>query len=226
MHNCQNIKEELLDLLFAEADDAKVTRLKSELHLCLNCKNEYAGMQKTFAEYEKFSLLDVPEESYWKSYETNLSRKLLSVEAAEAKKSLVANFFRKIFAVQIRIPVPVAAAFVVLLAGMLFFASRVPVNDVQTTPTDAREPQIQFVPIEKEKIVVQEKEVWRNRIVTQKVYIPQRESGIKNSAAFTARQKRKTEMTEAMMPLLNLAEFQPPTKVEPKIIAEGRYGGK
>lgn len=226
MHNCQNIKEELLDLLFAEADAMRTARLMRELRFCADCQAEYAEMQKTFAEYEKFSALDVPEENYWQSYEARLSQKLMAIETPKPKESFVANFFRNFLAARIRIPVPVAAAFVVLFAGTLFFAARLPVNNVQTTQTAATEPQIQFVPIEKEKIVVQEKEIWRDRVVTQKVYIPQPESGIKNPAASTARQKRRTETAEATMPILNLAEFQPPTKVEPKIIAEGTYGGK
>ncbi|HEX8396087.1 MAG TPA: hypothetical protein VF644_01475 [Pyrinomonadaceae bacterium] len=225
MHNCQNIKEELLDLLFGEADAAQTARLQRELRFCNACRAEYAGMQKTFAEYEKFSALDVPEENYWQSYEANLSRKLMSVDSPEPKKSFVADFCRKFLTAQIRIPVPVAAGFAVLFVSAAFLNLRLPVEQAQTTQT-ITEPQIQLVPVDREKIVVHEKTVWRDRVVTQKIYVPQRESGIKNPAALTARAKRKAELLEATMPLLNLAEFQPPAKVEPKIVAEGAYGGK
>jgi anti-sigma factor RsiW len=223
MHNCQNIKEELLDLLFGEADAVETARLQRELRFCNACRAEYAGMQKTFAEYEKFSALDVPEENYWQSYEANLSQKLMSVDSPEPKKSFVADFCRKFLAAQIRIPVPVAAGFAVLFVSAAFLNLRLPVKEAQINPAIA-EPQIRIVPVDREKIVVQEKTVWRDRVVTQKIYVPQRESGIK--AAFTARAKRKAELMEATMPLLNLAEFQPPAKVEPKIVAEGAYGGK
>jgi hypothetical protein len=149
----------------------------------------------------------------------------MSVDSPQPKKSFVADFCRKFLAAQIRIPVPVAAGFAVLFVSAAFLNLRQPVKQAQTTQTIA-EPQIQIVPVDREKIVVQEKTVWRDRVVTQKIYVPQRESGIKNPAAFTARAKRKAELPETPMPLLNLAEFQPPAKVEPKIVAEGAYGGK
>ncbi|HYP49534.1 MAG TPA: hypothetical protein VEQ34_01235, partial [Pyrinomonadaceae bacterium] len=106
-----------------------------------------------------------------------------------------------------------------------FLNLRLPVEQSQTIQTIA-EPQIQIVPVDREKIVVQEKTIWRDRVVTQKIYVPQRESGIKNPAAFAARAQRKAEWLDTTMPLLNLAEFQPPSKVEPKIVAGGAYGGK
>ncbi|MDQ4120720.1 MAG: hypothetical protein M3209_04650 [Acidobacteriota bacterium] len=223
MHNCQNTKEELFDLLFGETDAVQTARLQRELRFCDACSTEYAGMQKTFAEYEKFSALDVPEENYWRSYEMRLNEKLMSVEAKAQKKSFAASFYRKFLSAQIRVPVPVAAAFVVLFAGTAFFGIRFSAGGVQPIQT-VSEPQI--VPVE--KVVVQEKEVWRDRVVTQKIYVQQRERKIKNQAqaSFAARQKRDFQPAEAKVPILNLAEFQPPSKVEPKIIAGSNYDEK
>lgn len=226
MHNCQNIKEELLDLLFGEASDAQTARLEREIRLCADCRVERSEMQETFSEYGKFRRLDVPAENYWQNYEADLSRKLLSIEAPEPKKSFVANFCRKFLAAQIHIPVPIAAGFAVLFAVAVFFAERVPVHSVQTSETVAAEPQIKIVPIETEKIVFREKEVWRDRVMTKTIRVPQFENRTKNPAAFAARQKRESRMLEANVPLLNLAEFQPPPKVEPKIVTEGRRDEK
>jgi hypothetical protein len=221
MHNCQNIKEELLNLLFGETSGAQTTQLEHEIRLCADCRNEHREMQNTFSEYEKFRRLDVPEENYWQDYEANLNRKLLALEKAEPKKSFAAKFWHKFLAAQIRIPVPVAAGFAVLFAGALFFAARVPVNTFQTNETVSAEPQIKIVPVETEKIVIREKEIWRDRVVTKTIRVPQFENRIKNPALFAARQKPETKSVEAKIPLLNLAEFEPPPKVEPKIVAEG-----
>lgn len=228
MHDCQ--KSQIQELLLDEFDETQKQLFFNELRDCPNCQNELAAMSKVFDDYEKFSRLDEPSEIYWQSFEANLQRQISTFAPAKsfAKPIAKPNVWDKIktaFASSIKVPLPIAAAMLLIFATLAIFALRPQTQQTQTV--EIAQPQIveklappQIMTTTIEKPVIQEKIVLREKIVERKIYVPRRETTAKtkpNATPKTTLEARKA-VDEEKIPTLNLAEFKPATKQGLKII--------
>ncbi|MBC7797132.1 MAG: hypothetical protein H7Z37_09700 [Pyrinomonadaceae bacterium] len=223
MHDCQ--KSQIQELLLDEFDDAQKQRFFNELRDCPNCQNELAAMSKVFDDYEKFSRLDEPSEIYWQSFEANLQRQISTFAPPKnfAKRTAKPNVWDKIktaFATSIKVPLPIAAAILLIFATLAIFALRPQTQQTQiveiATPQIVEKSAPQIITTTIEKPVIQEKIVLREKIIERKVYVPRRETNAKTQPKTTLEARKAVD--EEKIPTLNLAEFKPATKQGLKII--------
>ena len=152
MHDCHITKERLLDLVFDEMDELQKQRLLREVGRCRECQAHYASLTDTINVFDQASTSLLPVENFWDAHHDALRRRIYAA-AHEPEKG--ASLWRRLFAVQVRVPAPVAAALVLLLLAptlmLLLRSPRVVVKET-TAPAIERTRTVE-VPVTREKIV-------------------------------------------------------------------------
>ena len=72
MHDCQQTKEKLIDLLFDEMTAAERPPLLAEVGACAACREQYRSMLETLDVFDRASAASMPTESYWIGYHERL----------------------------------------------------------------------------------------------------------------------------------------------------------
>jgi hypothetical protein len=241
MHDCRHTQDNLVELLFDEPDSAARSRLSAEVEACALCGAQYRSLAETLELCEKASAASMPRESYWPQYHAALSRRLHAAAGgiragdalerqseARAQRRQSAPFWKRLLTSSIRVPAPVAAVAVLLLVAVSMFALSLaarsaPEPVVLAAPDASREeaaPQIKFIEVP----VVQEK------IITQTIYVPRRNSRqeggdatasrrtlTRDNLAGVSRQNARAQEAEAT-PRANLSGFKPAGEVNLRII--------
>ena len=224
MHDCRQTQDNLVDLIFDEADAALTPRLLSEVEACGACGAQYQSLKETLAICDEAQAAAAPRESYWPQYHQALRRRLLDA-ARDVPATATANapFRARLFTTSVRVPAPLAAAAVLLLVAssvlsltlMLRPASEPVMLAAPNTP-HASAPQIKFieVPVVKEKIV------------TQTIYVPRRSDN--NTRGDTSRENLAGVRRQNNAPPVasatpaptraNLSGFKPAGEVNLRII--------
>ncbi|HEX8127612.1 MAG TPA: hypothetical protein VF527_00695 [Pyrinomonadaceae bacterium] len=227
MHDCRQTQDNLIDLVFDEADDAARARLLAEVERCAACAAEYRSFAATLDACDDASNALAPAESYWPQYHAALTRRLLGAAETSspqaARAALPPSLWKRLLTTSIRVPAPLAAAALLLLVATSIFAltlvaRRAPEPVVVTAP-DAGQPQVA------PQIKFIEVPVVREKIVTQIIYLPRRadEDGARRFAprenlAGVGRQNANAPGANTPTPRANFSGFKPAGEVNLRII--------
>ncbi|MGB9178532.1 MAG: hypothetical protein WCB68_04730 [Pyrinomonadaceae bacterium] len=221
MHDCHSTKESLLDLVFDEMDELRKQRLLREVARCRECQAHYASLSDTINVFDQASASLLPEESFWDAHHNALRHK---INAAARTPEKGTPLWRRLFAVQVRVPAPVAAALVLLLlTPTLMLFSRAPQVVVKETNAPA---------IEKTRTV--EVPVIQEKIVNHVVYVERDRSQNRDKAAraltnASAKSSNATADSASEMATgaqASLSAFKPAGDVKLKIIKGGYHNEK
>lgn len=242
MHNCEVLQEEIFDLALGEADGASKARILAELDVCAHCRAEYDAIRQTADLYTTARVLDVPTESYWQKFEADLQADIALYTAPPARfqeeKSNIetalpsfAERLQRLFSSTIAVPAPALLLILAAVPLTAFFALRgnsaEKTNVLPSAPTVKEEnaaisPQISDVapniaptPQIIEKII--EKTVWRDRVVTEKVYVNIPAASSKQARVKSSAPKNNGDAPANEMPSVNLAEFEPLNNMDVKV---------
>ncbi|MDQ1611010.1 MAG: hypothetical protein QOG00_941 [Pyrinomonadaceae bacterium] len=245
MHDCRQTQDSLIDLLFDEADGAARTRLLAEVGRCAACEAEYRSLAATLDACGEASAALAPRENYWPQYHAALTRRLRDAAASGDAHAASATddsqavrvtparapfshapFRKRLLTTSIRVPAPLAAAALLLVATSVATVALVtrpaPEPVVIAAPpamqTEAA-PQIKFIEVP----VVEEK------IVTQIIYLPRRVDGgsgdnarqlatRENLAGVRRQNTLPAANASAATPRANLSGFKPAGEVNLRII--------
>lgn len=155
MHNCKTTRERLTELVLDGSQGSNAAELPvpfvTELRECTECREEFRALKETLRLTTRLIETATPPNDYWPGYHARLREKLHAAQQPRTEPGhthvATLSWLARFFTFSIRVPVPVAAA-LVLVVGFLIFKPRVPA-----------EPSIVHVPVEVP--VVQEKPVER-----------------------------------------------------------------
>ncbi len=213
MHDCKRTQEKLLDLAFGELAAGEKARVLAEISVCTLCRAEFESLCSTLDFYGEAAQLDEPTEHYWQQYEARL---LANFQPKKREKSVSKSFWQQLFFSSISVPVPVAAGAILIVFAATLFAVRSSKTEPQIIETKSATIQTQVEP----QIIVQEKPVdrvvWRERTVTQKVYVikeSRREKQLPNQIFARTRKAENSNFNQ-----INLAEFKPAIQAVPRVV--------
>jgi anti-sigma factor RsiW len=171
MHDCRTAQERLIDLVFKELDDEQSLRLLQEIEACPECQEQHRSMSLTLFAFDQATSSMLPPENYWSDYHEKLERRLDAAVAAETgtpQPSSVVPLWKRFVNTSIRVPAPVAALALLLLAGSSLFALMRPSSATlaqavppASVPADERT-RIVEVPVVQEKVLTRTIYVARN----------------------------------------------------------------
>jgi hypothetical protein len=232
MHDCREMQDNLIDVIFDEAEGAARSRLLAEIERCPSCAAEYRSFAATLDACGAAAAALAPAESYWPEYHAALTRRLRDAagERQPAGASSGVPRWKRLLTTSIRVPAPLAAAAALLLVATSVFtltlvARRAPepvvlaAPGVGSPPPEAA-PQIKFIEVP----------VVREKIVTQIIYLPRRSGGgdergdaRRENLAGVGRQKNAPPAPAADTATArpNLSGFKPAGDVNLRIIKGG-----
>jgi hypothetical protein len=224
MHDCRQTQDNLIDLIFDEANAATRSRLLSEVEACGACGAQYRSLTETLAICDEARTAAAPRESYWPQYHQALRRRLLdAARDVPATATLNAPFWMRLFTTSVRVPAPLAAAVVVLLVASSVLALTLalrpapePVMLAAPNTPHVSAPQIKFIEVP----VVEEK------IVTRTIHVPRRgtdnmrgDEARENLAGVGRQNNAPPAASAAPAPArANLSGFKPAGEVNLRII--------
>jgi len=210
MHNCKSTKTILIELAAGDAN-----QLSGELENCAACREEFASLRNAFRAADTAIDLAQPAEAFWRGYHARMRDRLQNSPPTSGwlpPRFSMLLWFRQVLTTSIRVPVPAALAFVVLLVFSIFFA-------IQTRRASGAGSILTQPPIVTKTVEVP---VVRDRIVTRVVYRsiqrPSRDLSARDLAR--ARDYRQTE--PAAVTAQGLEGFKPANEAKVTII-NGSY---
>ena len=236
--------EKFVDLLFDEITAAEKAQLRREI-IALDGEfcADFELSQKGLALFARAAEIDQPGEKYWQHFENDLHSAIRTEAAAKAfrqpAKKSVFSHLQTIFTASVRVPAPAFALLLAICGGAVFWSSLRPSSAPARPPQDLQSDMLPVAPANAlsndssatssaplviEKFVEVEKPVYRDRIITQKVFVKDTAAQTptpkinRTAAAQTA--KREQNSRPANSPTLNLAEFAPPEKLDVKVVKE------
>jgi hypothetical protein len=171
MHDCRTAQERLIDLVFKELDDEQSLRLLKEVEACPECQEQHRSMSLTLFAFDQATSSMLPPENFWSDYHEKLERRLDAATAAETGTPQPSNatpLWKRFVNTSIRVPAPVAALALLLLAGSSLFALMRPASatlaqEIPSASAHADErTRIVEVPVIQEKLVTRTIYVARN----------------------------------------------------------------
>lgn len=173
MHNCKSTRNNLIEMAFDEMQPEQQTRLLAELKDCEACREEYASLRNALRVTNQALRSAQPTEGFWSGYHARLTERIENYSAAAQPSQLPRGRrlwigLRKLAATSVRIPVPVAAASILLLGPLTFFVmhSRGQVNAPPNQPAAVQIRTVE-VPVTHEKVVTRVVYVEKNRRPTR-----------------------------------------------------------
>ncbi|HEX8845177.1 MAG TPA: hypothetical protein VF791_11065 [Pyrinomonadaceae bacterium] len=221
MHDCRKIEEGLVDLIFGELEQNERSRLLAEVESCTGCLSEYRAMSGTLVVFDQAAEASLPDESFWPEHHEALRLRLERL-AGGAQVERKAPFWKRIFAMRLPVPVPIAALAVMAFLVVSIFALRP--SGVETAPkVTAQEPHVAPAPTIIEVPVIQEK------LVTRVVYREKRLAGRtearrvesspqQNELQLNAPNSAKDSGEDRLFTQASLAGFQPPDEMRIRLI--------
>lgn len=184
MHNCKLTRNSFVEFALDDLSPAEAAQLLAELKDCSDCQEEFATIKSTLRMSGQALQAALPAEDFWPGYHARLQTALVefngsggAIERAAYPRSQAASqhagarfWFevRRLLTTSVRVPAPVAAALVLLLAASVFFAVQsrgATEKSLTPTPVDAAAAatKIVEVPVIKEKVVTRTVYVETNR---------------------------------------------------------------
>lgn len=160
MHHCKSTRSSLIELAMNELPAARATQLLTELKDCAACQEEYFSLRSVLRVSDQALRSTLPGESFWPGYHARLTDRLenYSPSVGQTQLSTTSRLWsglRQIATASVRIPVPAAAAFILLIGISTFFAvrSRGQVNATTSDQLPGVETRTIQVPVVQEKVV-------------------------------------------------------------------------
>jgi len=235
MHNCKSTRKSLTDLALNEIQPGQKEQLLTELKQCAACREEYASIREALSISEQTLLSTLPAESFWAGYHDRLVDRLEnhSTYVAPAGFSRMAQLWlrvRKMATASVRVPVPIAAAVLLLLfsVGILFAwnSRREPKPVLPSTQPPSVITQTVTVPVMQEKVVTRIVYVERNRGRSRTGRDQSTGTDLGNAASGAAQANRQANrQTNVETPdttAISLVGFKPTDQVKLKIM-KGSY---
>jgi hypothetical protein len=210
MHNCKATREILVALALNPSD--QIQSLPAEFETCATCREEYASLRNVLRVADQASQSALPAESFWPGYHARLRQHLetrlqpaVPAPAVESRNNLPTRL-RNLLMASIRVPVPMAAALLILIGGSLVFAlnSRRPIGPAS--------------PIIVTRMVEVPRETIRDKVVTRVVY-RDRDRGPSPSAKVTAIARRQPKSSTDTP--ISLVGFKPTNEINLTLIKGG-----
>ncbi len=238
MHDCQQLRAQLFDLVFDELSPPVALRLRAELATCADCEVEHRALNELLRACGQAGVAAEPPADFWPGYHTRLAARLheldlvaptVSGEAIQAHRQHVSVWqraraiIRHAFTTRLRVPVPAALAVALALVATTALALRPAPTPllVAAPPTLAATAPVRFVEVPVP--VVQEK------IVTRTVYVARTGAGQSSGRTtqiahqpltqMLARNRTQTTL-QAESPRVVLTGFQPAGAVQLRLIKE------
>lgn len=226
MHDCRQIQDDLVELMFDETDAATRSRLMAQVEACAGCDAHYRSLAATLNACDAATHALTPRESYWPKYHAALSRRLMHAARDGSTPPLSfarAPFWKRCLTTSVRVPAPLAATAILLLVATTIFALLLltarPAPIVLAAPAVMQEsapPQIRFIEVP----------IVREKIITQTVYVPRRlTSGADTRRRAVPREnlaeanRQNAALPEATVsPRANLSGFKPADNTNLRII--------
>jgi hypothetical protein len=192
MHNCKATKEHMTQLLLTRAE----TYAEPEMN-CEACLEEFNALKNTLRITAQVLGSQAPDETYWHGYHQRLQQKLDQLNSPR-KDSIGPTIFSRLFTASINVPVPIAVALVLAVAGVMLVVSRHP-SKSETLPALSAVHERTEIPVVQEKIVT--------RVVYRESKRRSRQRNIPanpNSLVLAASQKKRAPSLIGFKPLGDL----------------------
>lgn len=134
MHDCQETKEQFLDLIFGETSER--AEALEEIERCPSCDAEYRSLASALFIYDRAAAHAQPNETFWREHNERLRESLDAAPdfASTIEDAHAAPLWKRIFAARFNVPAPLAAAAAILLAVTTLLAVRSPRTVVTSAP--------------------------------------------------------------------------------------------
>ena len=220
MHNCKSTRSSLTELAFDELPPTQKIHLLAQLDECPSCREEYAAIRNALRVTDKELRSGLPSESFWTGYHSRLHRRIENVASSDSEERVRATpastwmMLQKLATATVRVPVPVAAVFVLLFGFATLFAmqARRGTNARVATGSSATVTTTIEVPIIQEKIL------------TRVVYVDRARRGFRSLPAQKANDDEVATSGNARRdaPTVSLVGFKPAEQLKLTII-KGSY---
>ena len=203
MHNCKETRKTLIALALDPPDHTQ--SLTAELEACATCREEYASLRNALRIADQAKQSALPAESFWVGYHTRLRKRLET--GAQSQRTSLSALLGNLFASSVRVPVPLAAALLVLLGVSFVFALNSRRSASAAQPIIVTK--IVEVPVPRETI--------REKVVTRVVYRERDRRQLPSARANAIASRHSAAETP-----ISLVGFKPTNEVKLTII-KGSY---
>jgi hypothetical protein len=223
MHNCKTTQGSLTDLAMDEIEPSLKKQLLAELQECPACYEEYAATKGVLRITGQALRATAPADEFWSSYHARLVNRIENYSPPLPQQRLfwgasVWQLVRKVVTASVHVPVPVAAAAVLLLVGVSsLFVWRAQGQDL-------------VAPIQSVITRTVEVPVIQEKVVTRVVYVEKyrnRSRSVPSELNFAQAAKAGTGFAQAdsagpVTPSMSLIGFKPTDQVQLKVM-KGSY---
>ena len=227
MHDCREIENRLIDLVFDELEANEKLRLLDETENCATCLSARRSITGTLVVFDRAIEATSPDENYWLGYDERLHRKLRSLGASAPETR--PPFWKRMFAASLPVPVPVAALIIITLLVSSIFALRPSSTDaVAATRAQAEAATTSSTAtLSPAAVQIIEVPVVSERVVTRIVYVEKKgreKNGAQRQPVLVAQSKpvvraRPSEDEQSgFITRANLEGFEPTSEVKIRMI--------
>ncbi len=217
MHDCRTMESRLVDLVFGELEADEKLHLLAEVEACDDCLKEYRSMTGVLLFFDEAVKASTPDESFWPEHQA-MRREHLEQVAPFVIAPGHEPLWKRIFAVRLHVPVPVAAALLLALMVSSVLALRPSAKEAAAT---AQPPVVVQAPPE-----VIEVPVVREKIITRTVYVEREKPEARrphsntprNNPTLTARRAEAESVQGGFFTRANLTDFQPADEMTIRVI--------
>jgi len=226
MHDCREVDRKLLDLVFDELSEMERSRLLGEIEECAECLDQYSSMRGTMRVFDRAVAAVLPDESFWPQHHERLRQHLVNNSLQVAARH--EPFWKRLFALKLHVPVPVAAAVIIALLTLsilaLRFSAAAPAQTVaaQTSPTVESSPQVVEVPVIHEKVITRTVYVEK----AAKREMRNEPDGSTKSERSAPSMRNREDNQNGFMTSASLTDFQPPDDMRIRIIRRSKSDEK
>lgn len=237
MHNCRETRSRLVELVFdCSAGGHEPEHGIAEIKACAGCLEQYQALRATLGLLER-GAVEQPAESYWTGYNERLRQHLTALPQQPSSPEYPGRWWKSFVGYSIPVPLPVAAAVVLLLVAasvltlrepgptMLtqrYVPSSAPARPLPVAPSPA--PQVVEAPVLREKLVTRIVYVERTRRAAsqkkqeQVVARQLKGAGVPTSAVHKTSFERNADDDIAYFTRTNLAGFEPSNNLQINIL--------
>lgn len=127
MHNCKATREALIGLALIEAQSHQTQSLPAEAAKCAACLEEYASLLNVMRVADQVKDSALPGDDFWPGYQARLRQNLVSATASVPARALesrtsLTRLLRDLLTSSVRVPIPMAAALLLILGVSFVFA--------------------------------------------------------------------------------------------------------
>lgn len=221
MHNCKVTRKSLTDLAMDEVEPLLKGQLLTELLDCPACQEEYAAIRNVLRLSTQGLRSTLPPEEFWSGYHARLVSRIENRSAPVPQPRFVSRWWlgvRNLATASVRVPLPVAAAALMLLLAVSSFV----VWSARRQVLTASVPSTSVITKTIEVPVIQEK------VVTRVVYVEKYRNRTRNAPGrLDQPANAPTGLAQANpdasgTPAISLVGFKPTDQVKLKVV-KGSY---